>query len=118
MRWNPFRKKKKKRKSRKKADSWEQKEPKKSRLAFLKKIRFPKIRGRTKKTKKQYHISRLLSVKRVLAGILLIINVLTSFLVIDNSAFFFFFFNSIILLDYLWKTRKASIWTKIESKEE
>lgn len=101
MRWNLFKRKKKEAEDPFGTQSQVQKESRKTRSVSWSRFSNP--------FSKRYRIGFLLKVKRVIAGLLLIVNVITAFMAIENTASFFFLLTAFILLDYLWKTRKKAI---------
>lgn len=74
------------------------------------------------KKRRKIRVPGLRTAKRVLAGLLLIVNFLISQATLMSAPatqplFFLFFLNALMYLDYLWKTRKPSyekeLWKKV-----
>jgi len=59
--------------------------------------------------KKKYRFGIMLKLKRLIAGLLWIVNIITGFSSIQEPASLIFLLTSFILLDYLWKTRKSKV---------
>lgn len=59
--------------------------------------------------KKKYRFGFMLRIKRFIAFLMWIVNVVTFFSSISQSASIVFLLTSFILFDYLWKTRRRKI---------
>lgn len=69
---------------------------------------FPRIRLKNP-FKKKYRFGFMLRIKRFIAFLMWIVNIVTFFSSISQSASIVFLLTSFILFDYLWKTRRRKI---------
>ena len=96
-------------KTKKVVDPWGKKTSKSTKTKTLQTTR-PKTSWKTHKI----HIPGLRTAKRVIAAILLAINFFIAQTALTSATqtqplYWIFFLNALILLDYLWKTRKRAI---------